>query len=196
MAAYSWSPGPIQRKVDGTMIGRLVDLTIGLNRKQRITVEVDQDFRQDFDRLKDVDLDVEIKKHREKRSKSANAYFHVLVNKIAAVRGGSDEATKTSLVLEYGALAKDENGMTVGFKLPISVDVSTIYPYVKCFDTREENGRLFKCYLVYKQTHLMDSKEMARLIDGAIEVARELGIETDTPEQLARYKELWRNENV
>ncbi len=37
----------------------------------------------------------------------------------------------------------------------------------------------------------MDSKEMVRLIDGAIEQARELGIETDTPEQLARYKEDW-----
>lgn len=178
------------------MRGRLIDLSIGLNRRQRITVEVDRDFRKDFERLKDADLDIEVKKHREKRSKSANAYFHVLVNKIAAARGGGDEAAKTSLVLEYGALAKDENGLTVGFKLPATVDVSTIYPYVKCFDTREENGRLFKCYLVYKQTHLMDSREMARLIDGAIEVAKELGIETDTPEQLARYKEFWRNENA
>ena len=40
----------------------------------------------------------------------------------------------------------------------------------------------------------MDSKEMARLSDGAIEVAKELGIETDTPEQLARYKEDWNKE--
>ena len=158
------------------MRGRLVDLTIGLNRKQRITVEVDRDYREDYERLKDAELDIEIKKHREKRSKSANAYFHVLVNKIAAERGGSDEATKASLVVEYGALAKDADGLTVGFKLPASVDVSTIYPYVKCFDTRVENGKMFKCYLVYKQTHLMDSKEMARLIDGAIEVAKELGI--------------------
>ncbi len=182
--------------MSGPMRGRLVDLSYGMNRCQRITVEVNRDFREDFDRLKDADLDIEIRKHREKRSKSANAYFHVLVNKIAAVRGGSDEVTKTSLVLEYGALAKDKDGLTVGFKLPSTVDVSTIYPYVKCFDTREENGRLFRCYLVYKQTHLMDSKEMARLIDGAIEVARELGIETDTPDQIARYKELWRNKSV
>lgn len=152
------------------------------------------DYREDYDRLKDAELDIEIKKHREKRSKSANAYFHVLVNKIAAERGGSDEATKAALVVEYGALEKDADGLTVGFKLPASVDVSTIYPYVKCFDTRVENGKMFKCYLVYKQTHLMDSKEMARLIDGAIEVAKELGIETDTPEQLARYKEDWNKE--
>lgn len=173
------------------MRGRLIDLSLGLNRKQRITIEVDRDFREDFDRLKDAELDVEIKKHRNRRSLSANAYFHVLVNKIAGERGGSEDATKTWLVCEYGALAKDAEGLTVGFKLPTSVDVSTIYPYVKCFDIREENGKIFKCYLVYKQTHLMDSKEMARLIDGAIEVAQELGIETDTPEQLARYKEDW-----
>lgn len=173
------------------MRGRLVDLSFGLNGRQRITVEVNRDFREDFDRLREADLDIEIKKHREKRSKSANAYFHVLVNKIAAERGGSEDEVKESLVVQYGALAKDDDGLTVGFKLPASVDVSTIYPYVKCFDTREEGGKLFKCYLVYKQTRFMDSKEMARLIDGAIEVAKELGIETDTPEQLARYKEEW-----
>lgn len=176
------------------MIGRLIDISIGLNRKQRITVEVDRDFREDFDRLKNTDVDVEIKKHREKRSNSANAYFHVLVNKIAGETGGKDEDVKKQLVLEYGVIAKDKDGISVGFKLPDTVDVDTIYPYVKCFDTREENGKLFKCYLVYKQTHLMDTKEMARLIDGAIEAAQELGIETDTPEQLASFKKEWAKE--
>lgn len=173
------------------MLGKLKDLTFGARGEQHITITVTKDFREDYDRLKDQELDIEIKKHREKRSKSANAYFHVLVNRIAVEEGGGEEAVKKRLVCEYGALAKDEDGLTVGFKLPATVNVDTIYPYVKCFDTREENGKLFKCYLVYKQTHLMDSKEMARLIDGAIEVARELGIETDTPEQLARYKEDW-----
>lgn len=173
------------------MRGRLIDMSLGLNRKQRITVEVDGDFREEFDRLKGNELDVEIRKHRNKRSLSANAYFHVLVNKIAEKQGIGNEEVKTSIVCEYGSLAKDEDGLTVGFKLPASVDVSTIYPYVKCFDTREENGKTFNCYLVYKQTHLMDSKEMARLIDGAIYMAHDLGLETDTPEALARYKDEW-----
>ena len=31
----------------------------------------------------------------------------------------------------------------------------------------------------------------AASVDGAIEEAKELGIQTDTPEQLARYKEEW-----
>lgn len=173
------------------MRGRLIDFSIGMNHKHRITVEVDSDFRDRYEQMKGKDLDVDIKIHRDKRSKSANAYFYVLVNKISAVRGGSDDATKKSLVIEYGSLAKDDDGFSVGFKLPASVDVDTVYPYTRLFDVREENGKLFKCYLVYKRTRDMDSKEMARLIDGAIEVARELGIETDTPEQLARYKEEW-----
>ena len=144
------------------MKGRLIDFSVGINRKQRITVEVDGDFREKYNNLKAADVSIEIKKYREIRSKSANAYFHTLVNKIAAELGGKDEEVKRNLVLEYGAIARDGDGLTVGFKLPATVDVSTIYPYVKCFDTRTENGKAFNCYLVYKQTHLMDSKEMAR----------------------------------
>ena len=37
-----------------------------------------------FDELAKVDCDIEIRKHRNIRSKNANSYFHVLVNKIAA----------------------------------------------------------------------------------------------------------------
>lgn len=173
------------------MRGRLIDLSFGRNRRQRITVEIDQDFRESFDRLKDADLDIEIKKHREKRSKSANAYFHVLVNKIAAETGEGDDQAKTRLVLEYGALAKNANGTTMGFMLPAEADVSSLYKYVKWFDQRDVNGVQFNCYLVYKETHTMDTKEMARLIDGAIEEAKELGIDTDTPEQIARFKQQW-----
>lgn len=173
------------------MKGRLIDLSLGMNRKQRVTVEVDSDFREEFDRLKDQQLSIEIKKYREKRSKDANAYFHVLVNKIAEAQGLGNDEVKKSMVIEYGALAKDDDGYTVGFKLPASVNIDTIYPYAKVFDVREENGRTFNCYLVYKHTHELDSKEMARLIDGAIYVAKDLGIETDTPEVIAKYKIDW-----
>ena len=174
------------------MTGRLKDLTMNRDGTQNITVTVSTDFRDMFDRLKDKDLDVEIKQHREKRSKSANAYFHVLVNKIAQELNEADDSVKNRLVIEYGVVAKDEDGMTIGFKLPASVDVSKIYPYTRLFDQRTENGKLFNCYLVLKPTHEMDTKEMARLIDGAIEEAKELGIETDTPETLARYQAEWR----
>ena len=171
--------------------GRLIDMSMGMNRRPRITLELDGNPLSRLDPLKDVLLDIEIRKHREKRSLSANAYFHVLVNKIAAETGESDEAVKVRLVLDYGVVDKDGEGKLVGFKLPQAVDPTKYWPYTKYIETREENGKLFNCYLFYKHTSDMDSKEMARLIDGAISEARELGIETDTPEQLARFKEDW-----
>lgn len=173
------------------MKGRLIDLSLGLNRKQRITVEVEGDFREDYDRLKDSDLNIEIRKYRDIRSKTANAYFHLLVNKIAVVQVLGEDEVKAQLVCEYGALAKDADGATVGLKLPATVDVSTIYPYTRCFDTRFEDGITFNCYLVYKQTRRMDSGEMYRLIDGTRYVAQGLGIKVETPDELAKLKSLW-----
>ena len=175
------------------MKGRIIDLSFGINRKQRLTLEMDDDARALFDQLHEEPLlSIEIKKYRKKRSLNANAYFHVLVNKIARALGDSDEATKKNLIVNYGVIAKDENGLNIGFKLPANVDVNRIYPYTRCFDTRLEGNTMFHCYMVYKGTHEMDTAEMAKLIDGAVEVAKELGLETDTPAQLARYKETWK----
>lgn len=71
------------------MKGRLLDLSFTLNGKQRLVIELDDDFRQDFAALKDHDVRVEIKKWRKKRSLDANAYAWVLIDKIAQATGGS-----------------------------------------------------------------------------------------------------------
>ena len=55
--------------------------------KQRITLELDTDFREGYEALKDAELEIDIRKWRARRSRDANAYFHVLVNQIAMARG-------------------------------------------------------------------------------------------------------------
>lgn len=125
------------------------------------------------------------------RSLNANAYFHMLVNKIAAKLRSSDEIVKRNLVLSYGAVLRENDG-PVGLKLPTSNDPSLIYPYCKLFDTRTDNGVDFNCYLLYKRTHTLNTTEMSRLIDGTVYEAKELGIETETPETIARMKSLWK----
>lgn len=132
-----------------------------------------------------------IKEWRQKRSLDANAYFHVLVGEIAKVTNMGFDEVKTSLVTEYGTVERDADGMKVGFKLPASVDVNRIYRYVRCFDTRTEGGVAFNCYIVFKQTHLMDSREMSRLIDGTVLEAKNLGIETLPPAELERMSLKW-----
>lgn len=130
---------------------------------------------------------------RKKRSLNANAYFHVLVGKIAEAMGLSENEVKVNLVLEYGSVKRDENGDKVGIKLPASVNVNEIYKYAKWFDTRTENGKDFDCYIIYEQTHKLDTKQMARLIDGTVYEAQQLEIETKTPAEISRLKELWSN---
>lgn len=134
----------------------------------------------------------EIKQHREKRSLNANAYFHVLVNKIAEKQRIGDTEVKRSLVIEYGALARDEDGKTLGAMLPVSADVLDFYPYAKWYQEKVLDGRRYNCYLFYKQTHTLDSAEMARLIEGTVAEAKEMGIETLTPEELAKLEREWR----
>ena len=137
-------------------------------------------------------LEIEMHQQRNKRSLDANAYFHVLVGKIAEVMKLGEDETKVKMVLEYGSIMRDENGDKVGFKLPASVNVNSIYKYAKWFDERIENGHKFNCYIIYEHTHKLDSKQMARLIDGTIYEAKELNIETMTPAELAELKSRWK----
>lgn len=172
------------------MKGRIIDYSMSFGGKQRITLELDTDFREGYEALKEAVVEISIKKWRAKRSKDANAYFHVLVNEIAAARGLSDDEVKIDLVTQYGTYARDDEGMIVAFKLPASVDVDTIYPYTRMYKEVEENGKCFKCYAVYKPTREMDTKEMSHLIEGAITVAQELNIDTDTPARAGWWESL------
>ena len=137
------------------------------------------------------DIAVELGKFRKQRSLDANAYFHLLVDRIAKeLNKGADEI-KRQLNLDYGTIMRDEKGVKIGFKLPVNVDVNVIYPYAKWFDERVENGVKFNCYILYKETHTLDTKEMSQLIDGTVQEAQALGIETKSPEEIANMLDLY-----
>ena len=172
------------------MKGRIIDYSMSFGGKQRITLELETDFREGYEALRNVPVEISIQKWRAKRSKDANAYFHVLVNQIVVARGLSDDEVKRDLIVDYGTIARDDHGDKIGFKLPASVDVDDIYPYTRMYKEVEENGKSFKCYLVYKRSSDMDTKEMAHLIDGAITVAQELNIDTDTPDRASWWESL------
>lgn len=170
---------------------RIKDLQRTLTGEYVLSLTVPSSVTTAYDELKDKDLRIELKVWREKRSLDANAYFHVLVGKIAEKIGISADQCKINLVLDYGAIMRDEQGQKVGIKLPTSVDVSKVYKYAKRFDTRQENGKDFDCYIIYEQTHNYDTAEMANLINGVIQEAQELGIETMTPAEQAKILSLW-----
>lgn len=138
--------------------------------------------------LKEKPYICEIKPYRKRRSTDANAYFHVLVNKIARVVKRSDEDVKKQLVFDYGTIASDEQGLKAGFKALKEVPITRFFKYAKPIGECIENNKTFVKYLIYKETHTLDSAEMARLIEGTIEEAKQLGIETLTPIEIENLK--------
>ena len=174
--------------------GKLVDLVMLANGWQRLTIETKNDLRGEYDNLHGDEISGEIKKYRKNRSLTANAYFHVLVNKIASALRTSDIEVKRRLAVDYGTAATDVDGSPYVVQLPATADIDKFYPYTKMYRSVERNGMTWNCYLLFKRTHTMDSAEMARLIEGTVYEAKQLGIETMTPAELQALNEAWKGE--
>jgi len=171
--------------------GRIVDHVMLANGEQRLTIQSRDDLRGLYDQLHDKDIAADVKKWRLPRSLDANAYFHLLVNRIAATVGASDDEVKRELVVRYGTVEKDEDGSPCGIMLPATADVDKVYPYTYFYKAMELNGKSYRCYLLYKHTRDMDSAEMSHLIDGTVSEAKALGIETMTEEERRAIENAW-----
>lgn len=162
---------------DGFWLSIGVDATDGRN------------FLNDFKPEKKYTADIKI--YRERRSLNANAYFHFLAHKIAERLDIGDDEEKRALVLEYGVISTDPFGTVIGFKLPENVDPLTFWKYPKFYGYEKTDKGIWAQYIAYKETHRYDTKEMSRLIEGTVSEAKELGIQTLTPDEIENLKNLW-----
>lgn len=135
----------------------------------------------------DEDNILSVEKAKKKRSLNANAYFHVLVNEIARATNISDEECKYKMVIEYGTIAKNEDGTPVTVKMPKTTDISQFYKYAKWYGEKDS----FDFYVFYKPTHTLDTKEMAKLIDGVVSECKELDIPTLDDMKINKMIEEW-----
>lgn len=134
--------------------------------------------------------------HKERRNRSldANAYFHVLCGKLAQAMHPpvSKARCKNKLIADYG---QEEfiDGQIVVLKsnLPPDKMCNVEYLHTDCVRITEENGKEVYFYKVFRGTHTYNSWEMAKLIDGTIQECKNVGVETATPDEIARMNALW-----
>jgi hypothetical protein len=171
---------------------RLIDLTLTLDRRQRLVVELGDDFRKKFAELKDHDVRVEVKRYRKRRSLNANAYCWVLADKIAQATGVDKSAIYREAIKEIGgvsdiiavtddAVDKFRDGWSkqgVGWQTEV-------------LDSKDG----YKRVIVYYGSSTYDSKQMAALIDNLVQDAQALGIETLPPAEIARLNSQWEADN-
>lgn len=122
------------------------------------------------------DIWVEIRQLIERRSSKANAYFWVLVGKIA----DKLNAAKTEIYIEQ--LRK--YGQCIVITVKNGADVSKIIEYYDLLD----EGETTTDYKSYIGSSKYDKEQMKVLINGTVEDCKDLGIDTLTPAEIAELE--------
>lgn len=173
-------------KISGKIVGANIDFRTN---KPMLTLQINElnDFKALVDDMNQYEkLSIEIKPYREKRSLNANNYCWKILTEIANVLRASKDEIYLIMLKRYG----QSELISVLSHIPIE-------HYVKYYEEAGEskhNGKLFKHYRVYKGSSEYDSREMSIFIDGVVSEAKELGIQTETPDEIARMKSLWGGE--
>lgn len=131
---------------------------------------------------KDLEKKYEIKEYRQKRSLSANAYCWALIGEIADIMRMSKEDVYLRMLKDYG--------QSEIISVRADINVSGYFKYYEKFGTGKVNGKDFTHYKIYKGSSEYDTREMAIFLDGIIQEAQALGIDTLTPNQLAELRSL------
>lgn len=132
----------------------------------------------------DRDKVFEVKEHKEKRSLNANAYAWKLITEIANVTRLSKEEVYLDMLKHYG----QSEIVSVLSK----INVSGYFKYYEAIGSASLQGKNFTHYKVFKGSSEYDTREMSILIDGIVHEAEQLDIQTLTPAELSRLKELWK----
>ena len=118
------------------------------------------------------EVEIVIKEPREKRSLDANAYFWLIVGKIADKLRASKEEIYFKLLKDYG--------QSVTITVRKGCDITKAgFKYYEVLKDGIINGKEFTAYRVFIGSSQYDTKQMSVLIDGAVQEAKELGIDVE-----------------
>lgn len=170
---------------------RLVDISKDWESgKFRLTFEIERFLPNMVDTIKDVCLRLTIKKWKEKRSLDSNSFYWLINSQMARVLQTSPEELHEELLQRYGLLDTDENGH-IAITARSNVDMSKVDGHWKLYKVSQDGK--WKSYLRIRGTSEYDTAEMAYFIERVLEDAKELGIDTETPNQKAEW-ERWQRE--
>lgn len=139
-----------------------------------------------------VEYDISVKK-RGKRSLNANNYHWSLCEQMSKILKTSKYEVHNQLMIHYGTDWIDEAGdrIYVLMKDNDSYLKKETEHYRPTDATEDRKGKLYRWFVLLLPSHLMNTKEMSELIDGTVSEAKELGIDTRTPDEIERMKALW-----
>ena len=130
---------------------------------------------------------IEIKKKTEKRSLSANNYHWQLINKIAKKINSTDDEVYDRMLRDWGT---KEYVAVVPEAIPL---LKKAYKIVEIVSKVKVNGKNAVQLRLIRGSSTFDTLEMSKLINGVVEEAKILDIETITPNEIKMMIERYEN---
>lgn len=178
------------------MRGKLKELSFGRNGENLLTISTRESCKKLWEDLGDKEITFSVKKRADPRSLNANNYAWALIEKLASALKADKDAIYEEMLRRYGTgesyTDAAGNECKVLFSLREGVPPSLVARHYAEIGNGFVDGKKFIHYRAIKGTSEYSTKEMSVFIDGVISECQDAGIETDTPEQIARYKEAWR----
>lgn len=143
-----------------------------------VVIKVSNQYLQTIDEC-GKDVDISISKHRKKRSLNANAYLWALCEEIAKCIRSTKEDVYRQAIKDVGVFKVYQ---TLDDTLKIAWESLGIGWVVEEMDDHT------RCYY---GSSVYNTEQMSRLVDSIVEEAKELGIETATPQEIERLKDTW-----
>lgn len=144
----------------------------------------------DLEALKDSELRLTVKKWRKKRSLDANAYFWVLLDKLACALKIPKEELYRGYIRNVGGNAET-----------ICVQNKAVDRLIEGWqhngtgwvaDTFESKIEGCTNVVLYYGSSTYDTEQMSRLIDAVVQDCKAVGIETLTPRELEQMLGAWK----
>lgn len=168
------------------------------SRKTMIQFEVAGDVLPDCEKLGAKELDIRAYPVSKRRSLNANAYYWVLVGKMAEKLRIST-ARLHNLHLRECGYREMMGDQVVYVVIPDDQEEDVLeresFHLAQTSEVKwGKDDRLYRTYALLRGSHTFNREEMSRLIDTAVEGAKALDIETLTPDELRRMMEAYKNE--
>ena len=129
----------------------------------------------------------EVKPYHPKRSLNANAFCWHLCNEMANRLRTSKDEVYQEMLKRYG--------QSKVISVLSEIDISRFVKYYEEIGKGHVEGKEFTHYRCFIGSSEYDSREMAILIDGIVDEAKELGIDTLPTTAVERMKALWQGQN-
>ena len=148
-------------------------------------------------KIADEDTKVyDIVDHKEKRSLSQNAYYHVLLGKVADKLRISKSRLHNDMLTHYGQRMLIDDKPVIIY-VPdteesenTALESDTVHMKRTSSVLTGNDEIVYRAWVMLRGSHEYNTKEMSILLDGLIQEAKQLDIETLTPSQIAEMRQL------